>query len=321
MSEPHSPRWIAPPLPDRADGARRRVGVEIEFSGLDVRSAAQATARRLGGSVRTLSPHLAMVEGTEFGEFRIELDMRLAHAEVGGEIERALRDFAAELGAVVVPVEIVCPPIPWDRAHALDDLRADLHRMGAEGTRDALLYAFGAQLNIEPPDLEAETLLALMRAFVVLRDWLRAEVQIDTLRWLTVFASPWPTPYCAHILRPGYAPSRERLIDDYLKFNPTRDRELDLLPIFAALDERRVRAALPEEKIRPRPAWHYRLPNSEVNAWDWSIGLEWARWVRIERLAANADFLDAACGEWRTNLARTFPHDWETRSTEIARAL
>lgn len=321
MPEPQSPRWAAPPVADRADGGRRRVGVEIEFSGLDVAQAAQATARRLGGAVRTLSPHLALVEGTGFGDFRVELDMRLAHADVEGDIERTLRDLAADIGAVVVPVEIVCPPIAWDRAHALDDLRADLHRMGAEGTRDALLYAFGAQLNIEPPSLAAADLLAAMRAFVVLRDWLRADIQIDTLRRLTDFAAPWPIPYCQRILRPDYAPEIARLTDDYLSFNPARDRDLDLLPLLASLDEARVRRRAPGEKIRPRPAWHYRLPNSEVNAWDWSLGLEWARWVRVERLAADPDRLASACAEWRANVARAFPHDWETRATEIARAL
>ncbi len=321
MSQHPAPKWLTPPEPDRADGARRRVGVEIEFSGLSALRAAEAVAARLGGAVRLVSPHLAFVEGAEFGDFRVELDMRLAHADVTGEIGRKMRDLAADLGATLVPIEIVCPPIPWDQAHLLDDLRADLHALGAEGTRDALFYAFGAQLNIEPPSLAPPRLLTLMRAFVVLRDWLRAEVQIDTLRWLTVFASPWAAAYCDHILRPDYAPDHEALIDDYVRHNPSRDRELDLLPILATLDEARVRAQLPNEKIRPRPAWHYRLPNSEVNAYDWSIGLEWERWVTVERLAAQPETLAQACADWRENAARMFPRDWTARGAEIAERL
>ena len=31
------PEILFPPRPDRADGTRRRVGVEIEFTGLDAR--------------------------------------------------------------------------------------------------------------------------------------------------------------------------------------------------------------------------------------------------------------------------------------------
>ncbi|OBX33760.1 putative amidoligase enzyme [Halomonas elongata] len=38
------------------------------------------------------------------------------------------------------------------------------------------------------------------------------------------------------MLDPDYQPDLRTLIDDYLEYNPTRNRELDLLPLFAYLD-------------------------------------------------------------------------------------
>jgi hypothetical protein len=220
-----------------------------------------------------------------------------------------------------VPCEIVCPPIPWDKCHALDGLVAELRRLGAAGTREGLFYAFGAQLNPELPRLDVETILSTVRAFVLLRDWLRFEIDVDVVRRMAFFESPFPNGYCAQVLDPDYAPDLAGFIDDYLESNATRDRELDLLPLLCHLDEDRVRAALPDEKINPRPTWHYRLPNSEVERSDWSIGLEWDRWVRVERLAADPDRLARAADAWLDNHESLVPRDWTSRATALATAL
>lgn len=315
---PAAAPWLAPPRPDGADGRRRRIGVEIEFAGVSVRAAAEVVQRLFGGSMRWEGAHRIHVDDTRFGHFRVEIDMNLAHRLLASETERSVRDAVVEMSSAVVPVEIVCPPIAWDRAHALDDLRDLLQRMGAEGTREGLLYAFGAQLNPEPPDLGPECLLATLRAFFLLRDWLRAQIAVDPLRRLWQFEQPHPEDYAALVLDSSYAPDIATLIDDYLEFNPSRDRELDLLPLLCFLDEARVRRALPGEKINARPTWHYRLPNSEIDRSDWTIGLEWARWVRVERLAERPDLLAEASAAWRENAEALLPESWDAQSAALA---
>lgn len=314
--------WTPPPRATRADGETRRVGVEIEFAGLSVPDAVDAVREALGGAARWINPHSAVVEGGPLGRFEVELDTRYAQgAPAEDETLRAVQETLVELASAVVPVEIVCPPIAWDQAHRLDDLCAALRRRGAEGTRAAWLYAFGLQLNVEPPAEDVQTLLATLRAFCLLRDWLREEIGVDGTRRLMSFETPYPSTYCARVLSPTYAPDAARLIDDYLAFNPARDRELDLLPMLCMLDERRVRRRLPEEKINPRMTWHYRLPNSDFADPRWSVGSEWSRWVKVERLAEDRERLATLSTEWLENHGRVFPRDWTPRSRDVAASL
>jgi hypothetical protein len=92
------------------------------------------------------------------------------------------------------------------------------------------------------------------------------------------------------VVAPDYWPDLDDLMDDYLAANPTRDRNLDLLPLFLLLDERRVRAQLLEEKISKRPVLHYRLPTARVGQAGWSIALNWwNRLVAVERLAVDRE--------------------------------
>jgi hypothetical protein len=61
-----------------------------------------------------------------------------------------------------------------------------------------------------------------------------------------------------------------------------------MLPIFATIDEHKVAVAAKDfDKVKARPAFHYRLPNSLVDDPAWSIALEWNRWCEVERLAAD----------------------------------
>ena len=84
----------------------------------------------------------------------------------------------------------------------------------------------------------------------------------------------------------------ERLIDDYLRHNPTRNRALDLLPVLAHLDRDRVLSqAEGKHLVKPRPAFHYRLPNCMVDEADWTLASEWNRWVMVERLAGDPERL------------------------------
>lgn len=289
---------LIPPRPVRADGHPRRIGIELEFSGLSVPEAGRRVREVLGGEIRELDPLRLCVEGGELGDVGVELDLTAAHpsmsAEEGlaGKLKQTVHEAIGALGSLIMPVEIVFPPLALDRLPEVDRLVAAIRGAGAVGTRGGLLHAFGLHLNIEVAELAADYLLAHLRSFALLAAWLRAEVDMDLARRLGPFTRPYPAAYVRRLADPSYRPDRLGLIDDYLDANPTRDRELDLLPVLACLDGGRVRKRVRDRKIKPRPAFHYRLPNSEVDRPGWGVVEDWNRWVSVERLAADPQWLE-----------------------------
>lgn len=288
-SEPGTTGFDMPPHVVKADGTERCVGVEIEFAGLTAQAAAAVTATGLGGEVIELNPHAFAVRDTGLGTVTLALDTRFAHPESAralvGEIGARLAPFVGHAVGGFVPTELVTGPVPLSRLAEVDGTIEALRRAGAKGTQDGVLYAFGLHFNPEPVDLRAETLAAVLKAFVVLEPWLRSTAAPNTTRSLLGFADAFPDPYLKVLLAPGYRPDIARLVDDYLAWNPTRSRALDMLPLFAHLDEARVRARLPREKIGSRPTFHYRLPDARVSEAGWSIAPAWNQWVKVERLA------------------------------------
>ena len=81
------------------------------------------------------------------------------------------------------------------------------------------------------------------------------------------------------------SPTLDSLLEDYLEHNPTRNRALDMLPIFAQVDERRVQQVVQDNRVNPRPAFHYRLPNCHIERPEWSLLDDWRAWLNVERLA------------------------------------
>jgi len=319
---------IEPPHSRTSDGRERRIGVEIEFANLDCRQAAQLVRNRFKGQLQEQDPHRFAVLGTEFGDFTVELDWRYVHesesTEEGGEstrdrppeesvtdtLEREFYTTLGDIGRLWVPVEIVAPPVPISRLAELDVIVQDLRTAGAEGTDEGLLFAFATQLNPEVPSLEHESILAHIKAFLLLSDWLRKEIDLDVKRRLLPFIDPFPKSYVEKVVDPEYRPSQEQLIDDYLEANPTRNRELDLLPLFSELDPDRVRARIDDPLIKSRPTFHYRLPDTRLRDPSWGLVTEWNRWVRVERLAADEDRLKAAGKEYLARATRWIPREW-----------
>lgn len=283
--------WTAPPHPFKSAGKPRRIGVEIEFGGVDADQAADAVREIFGGRIARRSDWRVDVEGGPCGDFRCELDVKFAHRETRGETPRRLRDAAAAVGATVLPMEITCPPLALVDAPRLDALGNALAAQGAFGTGAGPLYAFGLQLNPELPSLAPADILATLRAYLTLGPWLRARLDVDLSRRLWSFEAAFPDEFRDLVLDPLFAPDQAALIDAYLRANPSRNRELDLLPLLAHLDEPRVRAALPAETIKPRPTWHWRLPDCRLDEPGWSISAVWARWAAVERLAADPERL------------------------------
>jgi hypothetical protein len=301
--------FAAPPWTENAAGEVRRVGLELEMAGIDAGAMADAVIAVVGGWVERDSAFYSRVVETELGEFGIELDAELFKErgyqkqlknmgiDIGdGERRDLIEDVISRVAGLVVPLELVGPPVAWTELERLDRIRARLHQAGAKGTHSSPFYAFGMQINIEAASLGADHLLAMIQAFMLSYDWLKERAEVDLSRRISPYVQPYPEDYVVHVLQPGYRPDIETLIDDFLKFTPTRNRPLDLLPLFADIDSERVMAA-PVEKslIKPRPAFHYRLPNCLIDEADWSLADAWNDWVEVERLAADAEALGEAC--------------------------
>ena len=306
--------WLTPPRVTNHEGQARRIGIELEFAGPNAVETAAAVQNVFGGTFDKHSDYRITVRDTDLGDFLVELDFAFLHKN---DPTDPLVRLLGEVSSSLVPMEIACPPVSLEDAPRLEELRSALQKIGAEGTRASVFYALGLQINPELPRLDIAAILSQLRAFILLRDWLRDEIAVDTSRQLLFFAAPFPADYCDLVLHPDYQPDQGRFIDDYLRFNPTRNRELDLLPLLAQIDATRVRRELPSEKINARPTFHYRLPNTLIDEDDWSIGTEWNRWVAVEQLAEKPDLLERYGAAWREANADLLLSNWLPQSKAL----
>ncbi|RIA47569.1 amidoligase family protein [Dichotomicrobium thermohalophilum] len=322
----------APPFPENWEGEPRQVGVEIEFATVSPRQAAECVQEIFGGDIKTLTSHRIQVTGTSHGDFQVELDSQYIHRLespqespiLAAQLDEWLRWFQSSLGeivgelaATVIPCEIVCPPMSLADMHLLDATVDALNRRGATGTRENPLYAFGAQLNPDIAQKDAAYVTAILKAYLLLSPWLREVIAVDMTRRVFAFADPFPKTYMRRVTATDYWPGFPQLIDDYVWYNPTRNRELDLLPLFAWLDEPRVRAAVTDTRVKSRPTFHYRLPDANFGMADWTITREWNRWVEVERLAADADKLRMVCDAYAEHERRFFRGWWSERVADL----
>ncbi|EKV27299.1 hypothetical protein C882_1801 [Caenispirillum salinarum AK4] len=306
-----------PPERTVPDGRERRVGIELEFAGVTARDAADLVAELFGGRVEECDPHRFVVRDTALGSFETELDSQYVHPEdktvpgitdsKAAQLAQAVWERAADVMADAarhwLPVEVVSPPMPLSDIPRFDGILRSLRERGAEGTRDSVVYAFALQLNPEVARADVAWITGVVRAYALLEDWLKLRIHPDPLRRVLRFAAPWPLEYKSLVLAPDYAPDLATLIDDYARFNETRNRGLDLWPLFAHLDPGRVAARIDDPLIKPRPTFHYRLPDARLSDPGWSVITEWNDWVRVERLAADTARLEALADEWRRHAA------------------
>lgn len=302
----------------------RRLGVEIEFSGMGIEAASAIVEAEFGGSVEAASAFEHRVRDTCLGDFNVELDFEYLKTvgREGDSLEReSLLDhipprIVAEIARHVVPIEVVSPPIAMNEIGRLDSLTAELREAGARGTRHSPVYAFGLHLNPEMPALDARTIGAYLRAFLCLYEWLLRVSEVDWTRRVTPYINAFPTEYVRHVLADDYAPSLTDLMDDYLVSNADRNRALDMLPLFAHLDEARVRATIDDPRIKPRPTLHYRLANCDIDRPGWGIFTAWRHWLEVEQLAHDRVLLATISAAYREHLegfaSRAFG-DWAAR--------
>ena len=288
----------------------RRVGVEIEFAGPTLDAATRIVRDLYGGEIERKNRFACTVKGTRFGDFAVEIDSKVLKEQrwermleqlgVGERAMVVVDDVLETLARAWIPCEVAAPPIAIDRLHELEPLRESLRLAGAKGTRASPLYAFGFQLNPELPADDATTLLRHLQAYVLLSEWLEETAHVDATRRLLPFVDPFPAEWQRLVLARDETTSLDALIDEYLAFNPTRNRQLDMLPAFAWLRPDRVLGRVRDpDRVHPRPTFHYRLPNSCVDDPAWSIASEWNRWVRVEALAHDQAALARAKKERR----------------------
>lgn len=307
-----------PPLTRNPAGDLRRVGVEIEFAGVEVPKAADLVIRLFGGRAVQQGEHRFRVEGTTIGDFTVELDSMYAHPDdngltdkLGDKIKGKVAGTIGDIVGLWMPNEIVAPPLAYDRLPELDRLIGLLQDNQAEGTQGSVFYAFGLQLNPEVAARDAAYLLRHLQAYLIMSPWLREQIQVDTTRRLLPFTDPFPSGYVRAVLAPGYAPDLRGLIEDYVAANPSRNRELDLMPLFMELAPEVVGRLVNDPHIKARPTWHYRLPNARIGDPHWGgIVEEWNRWVAVERLAEDAPRLAEARVQVRDRLAGENDQGW-----------
>ena len=300
------PTFKLPPVKTDSEGNPRRVGFELELGNLAIQEIAEAIHAQFGGNLKKKSPFEIFVENSSLGKVKILRDTQMLTSlkyrdwltnigidfSPGGEGEMLERE-VDKLSRWLVPCEIVTQPLEFDDFEKLDQLVAVLEEHEGEGTQEALHYAFGLHLNPSSPDLTAKTLLAYIQSTLLLVDWIIDDADTDfSRRFLTSYIDPFPSAYYRAILKPDYQPGMDELMQDYLAYNDTRNRPLDMLPIFTMIDEDRIRSSVREDEkglIKGRPAFHYRLPDCRVGEEGWSIAEEWNRWNLIEEVAADKD--------------------------------
>jgi len=289
-----------PPWQHNPAGDTRRVGIELEMNGLTLDQLANTVSDFLGTEIHSHGRYQRILTGDKAGDWIVELDFNLLKT-MGretlepGDLKAEVRKTAEELLRLVaeplVPLELVSPPLPLDRLSEVESLFQTLRLAGAKGTSEKASNAFGLQFNPEIPSEDPTILTAFLKAFLCLYPWLLKRADINITRRLTNYIDPFPINYLRLVLDTAYWPDQTRLIDDYLTHNPTRNRALDLLPLFKYLDEARVNRVTHDPLIKARPTFHYRLPDSEIDQPGWGFHQAWNDWVEVEWMASDTERL------------------------------
>ncbi len=247
----------------------------------------------LGATLKSETAAEHKLHTDDLGNFNIELDWDYLKRKASAEDQKnnELLNLLSDAASLLVPVEVVCPPIPLSRLSELDPLVTQLRIAGAVGTEESIIAAYGVHINAEIPQLDAATLYAYLRAFSLLQWWLVEAHAVNASRKISPYIDLYPEKYVIKLIS-GPPPDMDTLFSDYLEYNNSRNRALDMLPLLAEIDEDRVRSRVDDLKINARPTFHYRLPNCSIEHPDWSLSLSWNTWCIIEQLAARPDLLD-----------------------------
>ena len=278
----------------RLNGEPRRVGFELEFSGIDLAQTVSAVRSVVNANIIAQSEAEVALDVEGLGQFNIEIDWAYLKSKAAEQdLSDQRRDWIALLSqaaAMFVPVEVVCPPIEMSRLSELTPIVKALQNAGAIGTEESFISAYGVHINTEIPALDAATLNTYIRAYALLQWWLVDMHKVDVARRISPYIDLYSEAYLKQVLSHPEA-TLDQIFDDYLSHNPSRNRALDLLPLLAEIDEERVRSVVDDPRIKPRPTFHYRLPDCHIERKDWSLTTPWYSWLVVEKLAASSQGL------------------------------
>lgn len=304
---PRTTHCEMPPVCKTREGKERRVGVEIELSGFTYSRFLEVVGDFFGQEAEQTHRYVSKVE-TDLGPFELELDAEAIKNldkdfDDLPEILQGFRTDAMDLidsaAEKIVPMEVISPPIPVSQLDRIEELCDHLHQAGAKGSRHAILFAFGLQLNPELPDLDVDTIRRYMLAFALLYPWIKSRHQLDISRRFTPYIDAWPTHYVKRLTDEHYRPALDTLIADYLADNPTRNRAMDMMPLFAHLRPDVIEREIGDRRIKARPTLHYRLPDCDIDNPDWHFSTVWNDWIAVEKLANNPEVLKECSAAYR----------------------
>ncbi|WP_306132854.1 amidoligase family protein [Roseivivax marinus] len=306
------PEIASLPRPDTAEGKPRHVGVEIELGGLPETRVAELARDAFGGEIERGEEKGLVLTGSRLGDMEIYLDSALL-----GHADTRFQEGLHEMARTVVPVEIVTGPILPDRIADLDTFLDTLHAAGASGTSGGITAGYGVHFNPEVVSTRLDDVLPVLKAFAFAEDALRQEMGIDLSRRVLPFVDPYPRRLLDGLAR-APIPDMAALIDLYLDRAPSRNHGLDMLCLFAHVDRDRVGAKMDLASVSARPTFHYRLPDCRIGDPNWSLALEWNRWVAIERLSEDHGFLSEIERAWQAHrdALTTVRGDWTKLTSE-----
>jgi hypothetical protein len=299
-------------------GELRKAGFELEFTGLDLIQTARVVETVFSGTRTSESLAACEVQVHGLGTFTIELDWDFLKKKAAGQAPDRAGDWVdllSQAAILLVPMEVVCPPIALSDLHRLDPLIKALRRAGARGTEDSFIAAYGVHINAEIPRLDAAFVFDYLRSFSLLQWWLMEAHQVDMARRISPYVDLYPEVYLQQLFSQK-SPDMTRILTDYLDLNASRNRALDLLPLLSCVDRAMVEHVVADTKIKARPAFHYRMPNCQIDKPGWSLAKPWNIWWVVEELAQRPQDL-AILGEHFLSMHRPLigvsRSDWTLR--------
>ena len=282
----------------------RCAGFEFEYAGVEPETVILALKDRFGGEIDKINDFHFKLK-TDLGTFKVMIDAQfLLNSQlrkwvnkykldgfIDLETVKKIEKLIATVGEQFVPFELTTPPMKFTALGYVDEVKTILQSLGAKGTKSSPVYAFGMHINPQVRSLEVTQILSDLCAFFVLYEYIVEWLKPDLSRRITPYIDPFDAKYRRLVLDTSYQPSMRQFIEDYLHYNPTRNRALDMLPLLCYIDEEKVRSRLPDEKIGKRPTYHYRLPDSCVDEERWTPAIGFNSWMLVEMLSSNVQLL------------------------------
>lgn len=283
------------PRPETAAGKPRRIGVEIEFSGLTEAQVARILVKQLAAAPARKSAAIGWSKAAAWG--------------ISRSISTASRWNGSTM--TVSAGRSAIWRAPWCRSRSsrtrwevpqiaeFDRAIQALREAGAEGTGTGVLSAFGVHFNPEVVSTDYADVMPVITAHALLEDYIKRVAGTDFSRRVMTWVAPYPRALVDRLAAEKPPATMDALIDTYLELAPSRNHSLDMLCLFAHLDEKKVAKAVDMELVSPRPTYHWRLPDCRIDEKGWTLATEWNRWVLVETVAGDADLLQRLCAAWR----------------------